>query len=169
MVIRGETIADHGAIARVNRAAFSGDAEAQLVHLLRADRLAIASLVAVDDEGDIVGHIFFSPVVIQTDTSELPVASLAPMAVVPAMQRRGIGSRLVRDGLEACRQAGYGAVIVVGHPRFYPRFGFSHAVVAHLHNPFAEDDAFMGLELTPGSLASLSDGRVVYPAAFNEL
>ena len=169
MVIRAETIADHGAIARVNRAAFSGDADAQLVERLRADGLAIASLVAVDDEGEIVGHIFFSPVVIETDTSELRVASLAPMAVVPTMQRRGIGSSLVRDGLEACRRSGYASVIVVGHPRFYPRFGFSHAVVAQLHNPFAEGDAFMGLEFAPGSLANLSDGRVVYPAAFNQL
>lgn len=75
---------------------------------------------------------------------------------------------LVERGIEACRRAQYGAVIVVGHSSYYPRFGFSHALVARLENPFATGDAFMGLELMPRSLSSI-EGRIVYPEAFNNL
>jgi putative acetyltransferase len=96
------------------------------------------------------------------------VASLAPMAVLPALQRHGIGSRLVREGIEACRRAGYPAIIVVGHPGYYPRFGFSHCVVAHLANPFSAGEAFMGLELAPRALTSAA-GRIVYPSPFDLL
>ena len=169
MIIRAEALDDYDAIAEVNRAAFGGDAEARLVAWLRADRQVIASLVAVDESGQIVGHILFSPATILAGTDERQVASLAPMAVVPAHQRRGIGSMLVERGLQACKLAGYRAVIVVGHPDYYPRFGFSAALVARLENPFAAGDAFMGLELARGSLTDLNDGRIVYPAAFTYL
>ena len=76
---------------------------------------------------------------------------------------------LVERGLEACKQAGYRAAIVVGHPNYYPRFGFSHALVANLENPFANGDAFMGIALARGSLSGLDDGRIVYPEVFNQL
>lgn len=166
MLIRAETHGDEDAIARVNCAAFGGDEEAQLVERLRKDGLVIVSLVAVDDSGQIVGHILFSPVTIVTDTNERQIASLAPMAVVPSCQRQGIGVRLVEQGLQTCKQAGYRAVIVVGHPNYYPRFGFSSAFVARLDNPFGSGDAFMGLELARGSLSDLEAGRIVYPRAF---
>jgi putative acetyltransferase len=91
------------------------------------------------------------------------------MAVTPAQQRRGIGSMLVERGLQECKRAGYRAAIVVGHPTYYPRFGFSPKLVANLENPFAKDDAFMGMELSRGSLSDLGAGRVVYPAAFDDL
>ena len=166
MLIRPETPEDHAAIAEVNRAAFRGPLEAMLVERLRSDGLLIVSLVAVDQAGKIVGHILFSiATMVTTEGDRIPVASLAPMAVLPSDQRRGIGGRLVERGLEACRQARHRAVIVVGHPNYYPRFGFSHSVVSRLTNPFATDDAFMGLELVSGSLSGL-EGRVVYPDAF---
>ena len=169
MLIRAETPDDHDAIAAVNRAAFGGDEEARLVELLRRSVDVIASLVAVADTGAIVGHIMFSTATIATGTTELRVASLAPMSVAPSRQRQGIGSMLVEHGLSACRRSRYRACIVVGHPNYYPRFGFDHALVAQLENPFAAGVAFMGLELARGSLADLGAGRVVYPDAFDQL
>jgi putative acetyltransferase len=97
------------------------------------------------------------------------VASLASMAVIPACQRTGIGSMLVGRGLQECKRAGYRAAIVVGHPSYYPRFGFSSALVANLNNPFAKSDAFMGIELAHGSLSGLDYGQIVYPEAYNQL
>jgi putative acetyltransferase len=95
----------------------------------------------------------------------MQVASLAPMSVLPSHQRRGMGSMLVERGIQACRQAQCRAVIVVGHINYYPRFGFSHALVSRLANPFATDEAFMGMELLRGALSDM-DGTVVYPPAF---
>ena len=169
MLIRPETRDDHAAIADVNAAAFGGDQEARLVDLLRKARLLIASLVAVDDSGQVVGHIAFSPATIVTGSNERQVASLAPMSVVPAHQRQGIGSMLVDCGLQACREVGYRAVLVVGHSGYYPRFGFSHALVERLENPFTAGMAFMGLELARGALSDVEGGRVVYPVVFNQL
>ncbi len=169
VLIRPETTDDHAAIAAVNAAAFGGDQEARLVDLLRKARLLIASLVAVDESGQVVGHIAFSPATLLVGSNERQVASLAPMAVVPAHQRRGIGSMLIDGGLQACRHAGYRAVIVVGHPDYYPRFGFSYVLVERLENPFIAGPAFMGLELARGALSDVEGGRVVYPEVFNQL
>ena len=169
VVIRAETAEDDGGIDAVNRSAFGGDQEARLVRLLRERGSVIVSLVAVDETDHIVGHILFSPAAIVTSSHEMQVASLAPMAVMPAHQRSGIGSTLVERGLQECKRAGYRAAIVVGHPSFYPRFGFSPALVANLENPFAKGDAFMGIELSRGSLSGLRSGRVVYPRVFDAL
>jgi putative acetyltransferase len=169
VLIRPETSDDQAAITRVNNAAFGGDNEARLVDRLREARLLVASLVAVDESGQAIGHIAFSPVTILAGGDERQVASLAPMAVVPSHQRQGIGSMLVDRGLQACRHAGYRAVIVVGHPDYYPRFGFSHALVEGLENPFGAGTAFMGLELARGSLSSLGGGRVVYPEVLKQV
>lgn len=168
VTVRAETAADQAAIAAVNLAAFGGDAEAVLVDRLRAEGATIASLVALGDDDQVVGHILFSRATLVTPTEETVVASLAPMAVLPPHQRAGIGTALIRQGLEACRRAGYAAIIVVGHPAYYPRFGFSPAVVELIVNPFASGEAFMGLELALGSLTGVA-GRVVYPTAFDEL
>lgn len=147
-------------------AAFDSPLEATLVERLREDGLVIASLLAVDDTRRVLGHILFSPVTIVTGTGDqMQVASLAPMSVLPSHQRRGIGSMLVERGIQACRQAHSRAVVVVGHVNYYPRFGFSYALVSRLANPFAAGEAFMGLELDRGALSDM-DGTVVYPKAF---
>jgi|RhiMethySRZTD1v2_1073278.scaffolds.fasta_scaffold114788_2 putative acetyltransferase len=169
MLIRAECSDDVAAIDLVNREAFGSDVEARLVQALRHERAVIASLVAVDECGRIVGHILFSPATILTASHEMRVASLAPMAVIPACQRTGIGSMLVGRGLQECKRAGYRAAIVVGHPSYYPRFGFSSALVENLNNPFTKGDAFMGIELAHGSLSDLDDGRIVYSDAYNQL
>ena len=125
MRIRREESQDVQQIRAVNVAAFGTDAEATIVDALRSEAAHSVSLVAEDD-GQLVGHIMFSPVRID-GAPDLRAMALAPMAVIPLRQRLGIGGALVREGLEECRRAGAGAVFVVGHPSYYPRFGFSPA------------------------------------------
>ena len=161
--IREETPQDREAIREVNRRAFQTETEGELVDRLRAEGLVIASLVA-SVEGRVVGHILFSKVVIETGERAVTAASLAPMAVVPEMQRRGVGSALVRLGLELCRQRGYSLVLVVGHTSYYPRFGFSAGLAKALHSPYS-GESFMALDLTGEALPGLA-GTVTYPEAF---
>jgi putative acetyltransferase len=164
MTIRTETAGDAPAIHAVNAAAFGQNAEADLVDALREQADPIISLVA-DDDGAVVGHILFSPVTL-SNHADLRIMGLAPMAVLPSHQRRGIGSALVRAGLERCAQIGGVAVVVLGHADFYPRFGFvpaSRFTIACTYD--VPDDVFMAIELTPGALAGRS-GTVRYHQAF---
>jgi putative acetyltransferase len=92
--------------------------------------------------------------------------ALAPMAVLPAFQKQGIGSALVRNGLELCRELGHRIVIVLGHPNFYPRFGFSAKLAEALSSPFGGGESWMALELAPGALGGVA-GRVQYPPPFS--
>ncbi len=131
---------------------------------LRSGGYARVSLVAEVD-GRVVGHILFSDVPILTDGGTVPALSLAPMAVLPEHQRKGIGTALVRRGLEACRQQGHRAVVVLGHPDFYPRFGFSARLAVPLSSPFGGREAWMALELAPGALGGVT-GWVRYPPPF---
>jgi putative acetyltransferase len=149
--IRLEQPADAEAIHAVHRAAFPTAEEAHLVDRLRARGHARVSLVAEAD-GQIVGHILFSPVTIDTPAGPRIGLGLAPLAVLPAHQNRGVGSALVRDGLAACRQQGCAFVVVLGHTGYYPRFGFRHARAAGLTNEYGADEAFMVLEFQAGAL-----------------
>jgi putative acetyltransferase len=162
--IRFETTTDIRVVHALNRAAFATRAEADLVDALRASAQPIVSLVA-DDAGTIVGHILFSPVTL-TGHQNLRIMGLAPMAVDPARQRQGIGSALVRDGLDCCRQIGSAAVVVLGHAAFYPRFGFVPAsrfgIACEYQVP---DEVFMAMELEPGILVDRR-GVIRYHAAF---
>lgn len=163
MIIRAERDGDHAAIRAVNEAAFGTREEADLVEALRADGAVLLSLVAEID-AHIVGHVLFGRMAIETGEGVVPAVALAPMAVVPGHQRRGVGSQLVRAGLDAMRGLGERIVIVVGHPGYYPRFGFSSDAARSLDGPFSRE-AFMALELEPGALDGVH-GRVRYPAAF---
>ena len=167
VVIRPEADHDRVAIWNVNQAAFEGDAEANLVDALRDGGFAELSLVAEVD-GDIVGHILFSRIAIVSKAGAADALSLAPMAVLPSYQRQGIGSRLVEAGLEACREAGHQIVVVLGHPQFYPRFGFSATLAWPLESPFGGGEAWMALELVPGTLDGM-EGRVDYSLPFKVL
>ena len=162
--IRPETAADQEAIRHVNRLAFGQDDEARLVDALRDGGYVRASFVA-EQAGEVVGHILFSDLPIITDAGTVPALALARMAVLPELQRQGIGSALVRRGLDECRQQGHKIVVVVGHPNFYPRFGFSSELASALASPFGGRDSWMALELVPGALDGVA-GRVQYPPPF---
>jgi putative acetyltransferase len=163
VIIREERPTDVAAIRTVNRLAFGQDEEPDLVDALRAGGFVIASLVATDAD-ELIGHILFTELPIETPTSSIPAAALAPMAVLPDRQRRGVGSALIRHGLEVCRERGCAAVVVVGHPDYYPRLGFSAELASRLEAPFS-GPAFMALELVPDALAGIG-GRVRYAPPF---
>lgn len=163
MHVRAETDSDREAVRQVNVLAFGGPDEADLVERLRIDGCVLASLVAVNQER-VVGHILFTRMTVRTLRGDVNAVALAPMAVLPDHQRRQIGSTLMREGIRALREAGEQIVLVVGHPAFYPRFGFSADRTRDLHSPFS-GPAFMALELRPGALEGVA-GEVRYPAAF---
>jgi putative acetyltransferase len=166
IAIRHEQPGDAAAVSAVHTEAFGRPAEARIVERLRQAAAFFLGLVATDD-GQIVGHILFTPVPLRGDRTSDLVLALAPMAVRPAWQRRGIGGALVGAGLEACRDAGYDVVLVVGHPAFYPRFGFVPARPLGLSaEPAMPDAAFMVAELTPGALRARR-GVVVYGSNFS--
>src|SRR5262245_33447501 len=161
--VRPEAPGDGNAVREVNRQAFGSEDEARLVDALRDGGYARLSLVA-EEGGQVVGHILFSDLPIATPAGTLHALALAPMAVLPARQRQGIGSRLVREGLRACAEAGHRVVVVVGHADYYPRFGFSAQLAERLKAPFS-GPVFMALELVPGALENVT-GEVRYPPPF---
>ena len=166
--MREEAPGDAAAVRRVNRRAFGRCAEADLVEALRRHYAVALSLVA-ERAGEIVGHILFSPVAIQGAAGMRLAVSLGPLAVLPAAQRGGIGSALVRGGLERCRHDGHGVAVVLGAPGYYSRFGFAPAAAAGLRSEYAASpEAFMALELVPGGLTGMS-GLVTYDPAFRML
>ena len=163
VVIRERMAADDAAIRRLNDDAFGGPFESRLIEDLRAAGLDAVELVAVEDD-QIIGHILFSVLATTIDRQAVPALALAPMAVRPDRQHRGIGSALVRGGLDLARDRDWRAVIVLGHKGYYPRFGFSAVLARPLEAAFS-GDAFMALELVPGALQG-KQGRVTYPPAF---
>ena len=166
IIIREERRDDIAGIRAVNLDAFGTTTEADLVDALRERAGQLISLVA-EDEATIVGHILLSPVTLAEDP-ELNLMGLAPMAVLPSRQRQGLGSRLVREGLERCRQLNAAAVVVLGHPQFYPRFGFSPASRRSLRSEYeVPEEAFMVCELREGGLSGRS-GTIRYHPVFRE-
>lgn len=154
----------HNVVAQAFQQAFGSTAEATLVDQLRANGKAIVSLVAVEDD-QIVGHILFSEVALGDAT----IIGLAPVAVLPSHQKQGIGALLINEGLHACRNAGYTAIVVLGHPEYYPRFGFVPASRFGIKSEYdVSDEAFMAMELQPGALANCA-GVAKYQAEFNEV
>jgi putative acetyltransferase len=166
-MIRTEVPGDVPAIRELNRAAFGRDGEGALVDALRTKGKLLVSLVAVED-GEVVGHAAFSRVAPREASGNGPAgAGLAPMAVSPPLQRTGIGSRLVRAGLEACREAGIGYVVVLGHPDYYPRFGFAPAELFGIAcKRDVPPEAFLVRELVPGAIDGVA-GIVDYEPEFD--
>ncbi len=159
LIIRLETPEDIDSIRYVNEQAFAQKEEAELVDKLRNRAALTLSLVAVQ-KNEVVGHIAFSPVVIESERLSFEAIALAPMAVLPAYQRKDIGGQLVCAGLEECRNLGHEIVVVLGHPTYYPRFGFMPARPKGISCEFeVPEEAFMVLELRAGALAGRS-GKV---------
>jgi putative acetyltransferase len=163
VVIRSERPDDAAAVRSINEAAFGRPDEADLIDRLRAEGAVLRSLVA-ERAAQAVGHILFSRMWIDIPGLSVPAVALAPMAVLPDQQRQGIGARLVRAGLDHLRTKGERIVLVLGHPDYYPRFGFSAAKTQTLEHPFPPA-AFMALELTADALAGIR-GKVRYPVPF---
>ncbi len=167
ITIRPETAADRAAVRAVNESAFGQREEADLVEALHRAGAATVALVAEID-GAVAGHILFSPVAVEPPAGRL-LLGLAPMAVAPSRQRSGLGSRLVREGLERCRAAGAAGVVVLGHPEYYPRFGFVPARRLGLRCEYdVPPEVFMAQGLAPGGLSGVS-GLVRYHPAFAEV
>jgi len=167
LTIRRETPEDIDSIRYINQQAFGQKAEAELVDKLRNRNIVILSLVAV--QGDqVVGHILFSPITIESKGASFEAIALAPMAVLPAYQRKGIGSQMVRAGLEECQRLSHEIVVVLGHPDYYPRFGFVAAKPKGIECEFeVPEEAWMLLELREGALAGRS-GTVKFQPEFQD-
>lgn len=165
--IRTEIPDDYEGIDKVNRQAFEQEFEGLLIRKIRKGQNFIEelSLVALDEE-TIVGHILFSKIKIQGER-EYDTLALAPMAVKPEYQQKGIGKKLVRAGLKKAKDLGFGSVIVLGHSDYYPQFGFQAAsqwnIKCSLDVP---DESFMAIQLIPGDLEDKS-GTVIYPKEFD--
>ena len=164
--IRPEQPEDASAVREMHRVTFGREDEARLVDQLRAHGKALVSLVAEFD-GEVVGHILFSPVSTEGNAG-FRGAGMAPLAVLPAFQRRGVGTRLTQAGLEACRAAGLPFVVVLGEPDFYRRFAFQQASARGLRNSYGVDDPFMVIELRSASLPPRG-GLVKYAPEFADL
>jgi len=163
MLTRPETSIDHEAIRAVTIDAFGRPDEADLVDRLRRDGVVLLSLVA--ERGDaIAGHILFTRLPIHTATAVVDAVALAPLSVRSDVQRQGIGSALIKDGVNRLLDAGERIVIVVGDPRYYQRFGFSRRLTRNLSCPLSGPN-FMAMELRAGALDDLV-GEVKYPDAF---
>ncbi|MCB9451561.1 MAG: N-acetyltransferase [Anaerolineaceae bacterium] len=169
LIVRPESALDYPVVAAIHRVAFGGGGEVNLVAAVRQSEnyIPALSLVAVLDE-QVVGHILFSRCHIQGAERTVPALALAPLAMLPAYQNQAVGTALMWEGLNACRQKRHEIVIVLGHPDYYTRFGFVPASTAGIHAPFPlEDDAaFMAQGLTPGVLDGVS-GMVQYPPHFD--
>jgi putative acetyltransferase len=154
---------ERSTIRAIQEAAFGRPDEADLVDNLRSEGAVLLSLVA-EMEQRIVGHVLFSRMSIETSNGPVSAAALAPVAVLPDHQRRGIAEQLIRHGLDLLRARGEQIVIVLGHPGYYSRFGFSTEKARFLESPFPPE-AFMALEIGAGALEGIR-GKVRYPDAF---
>jgi predicted N-acetyltransferase YhbS len=169
LTIRQEVPSDTPAITWVNDLAFDRPNEGQLVRKLRklADFEPRLSLVCEHDS-KIKGHILLFPIKIKGNNGNFQSLSLGPIAVVPDHQKQGIGGSLIREGHTAAVELGYNSVVLLGHPTYYPRFGYKPASLWNLTNPWGiHNEAFMAVELEKDALKEIS-GLAVYPDAFND-
>ncbi len=167
MEIRSEQKQDWQAVEGLNTAAFSTTKVGELVASLRQQSMAVASLVATED-GVIKGHVLFSAVSLNS-ANDLKICGLGPLAVDPDVQRQGIGGSLIRAGLQVCKDLGFGAVVVLGHPEYYPRFGFEPSSKYGISCALARTpEAFMLLELHKDYLKGHS-GVIEYAEAFSKV
>ncbi len=170
ITIRSETPADAAAIREVTVAAFGGSAGADLIEAVRAlpDFNPELSLVA-EREGQIVGHALFSNVRVEGEGASVELLALGPIGVRPEWQKQGIGGQLIAVGRERAAALGYRAILLIGHPSYYPRFGFVPAGRFGLKSTFrVPDEVFMALPLFPDALDGIH-GTVRYPAAFDDV
>ena len=166
--IREEHKTDYQQVFLVHQKAFGQEEEGQIVERIRKSEGFIPQLSLVAEiDGVVVGHILFSKIHIETSHDNKQTLSLAPMAVLPDFQKQGIGGKMIKAGIQKADELGFDSIIVLGHPDYYPNFGFEKASKWKITCPFeVPDEAFMAMELKEGALVN-SAGQVVYPPAFN--
>lgn len=170
--IRRETEKDHAAVFELVRLAFENAEHAShdehfIVERLRRSPVFVPELSLVAEaQGKIVGHIMFTKLVIETENGDVGSLTLAPVSVLPGYQNRGIGSKLIIEGMAEAKRLGYDSVVVVGHAHYYPRFGFRPARGWGIRATFdVPDEAFMACELTKGALKDAA-GTMRLPGEF---
>lgn len=168
VTIRTENAQDYPSVYNVNTKAFKRKEEARLVDRLRLSNNFIPQLsIVASVDGKVVGHILFTEIFISDEKKETRTLALAPMAVLPEFQNKGIGQQLVLHGFEEAKKLGFKSVLVLGNGNYYSQFGFipttKWQIVPPLNFP---KDAFMGLELEDGSLSEVK-GHVKYPHEFD--
>ena len=167
--IKAETLADFDSIRKINNQAFGQPQEAQLIESLRKleNYIPELSLIAFEDD-KAVGHILFFPIYIEAEHQKFQTLSLAPMAVLPEYQNLGVGGELIRHGLEKSKMLGFDSVMVLGHPNYYPKFGFEKASKWKIKSPWeVPDEAWMAIELKAGSLDGKA-GKAIFPKEYEE-
>ena len=166
IIIRQEQHFDFSGISQLNQEAFGRTDESDLIRRLRREEAYVPALSLVaEQESLLVGHIMFSKILI--GGVDVGAVALAPMAVLPQFQKNGIGSQLVNRGITLAKKQGYQAIVVLGHPGYYPKFGFIRASSKGIVCPYIDvpDEAFMVLELKDGALNGIR-GVVTYSPAF---
>jgi putative acetyltransferase len=168
--IRSERPEDHAGIRRVNDLAFGQPDEGKLVDNLRKNSRFIRELsIIAEFKNEIIGHILFFPVRIRNGRKSFESLALAPVSVIPAFQKKGIGGSLINKGLETAKNLGFKSVIVLGHKTYYPIFGFIPAASWNIKPPFeVPEGVFMAIELEPEGLKGVS-GTIEYPQEFEEV
>lgn len=173
ITIRKEAPKDHAQVIQLTEKAFetleiSNHNEGKLVDKLRKAPTFIDELSLVAElDGHVVGHILFTPIVIDNGSQQFQSLILAPVSVLPEFQKQGIGGQLIRAGHQKAKEMGFQSAILLGHPEYYPRFGYKPASTWGIKTqiPLPFDDVFMAVELTKGGLTGVS-GMVVFPPEF---
>lgn len=167
MLIRTEIGVDAASIDSLLRRCFPTSAEAELVQQLREDGLLTLGVVATDDEGQVLGYAAFSPVTLAEEDRQW--VRLAPLAVDESVRKQGLGKQLIYEGLDTLNEFGYAAVVVLGDPAYYGRYGFEPAARYGLHSRWQESEAaFLVYKLAEDAFSG-TEGRVEYSAPFNRL
>jgi len=167
LVIRSEISSDENEIRVVNLQAFDSAFEANLVDLMRIRDKVVISLVGILDQR-VVGYIMFSLVNIDPPYRKYTITGLAPLAVAPEYQNMGIGTALVHSGIHICKDNDFDAIVLIGHPDYYTRFGFVPGNSVGLESEYNSTDAFMALELKPGVFSDIN-GLVRFAPEFREV
>ena len=168
MAIRSENKNDYEAITNINHLAFGQKNEGEMIINLRVNKGFIPELSLVyEEDNKLIGHILFYPLDIVNNNIRFNSLSLAPVAVLPDFQSMGIGSQLIEAGLSKAKEIGFTSCVVLGHPKYYPKFGFERASKWNIKPPVDEipDEAFMAIEMLPGSLKGKS-GIVEFPKEY---
>ncbi len=168
LIVKQESKKDYRGITHCNDFAFKQREEGVLVESIRKNPKFIPELSLIAEvDAEIIGHILFFPIIIISKQTSFSSLSLAPMSVVPEYQNKGIGTELVKSGMEKARELGFESVIVLGHEKYYPRFGFKPASNWNIKSPFpVPDGAFMAIELIPNALIKVN-GIVIYPKEYD--